>query len=91
MGRRSWTAGIASRRKKAILLAIIDDHTRMIVGAQFGFFENTKLIEWVFKDAILAHGLPDRLYCDNGAIVLKPVPVASLRTSEYWARAQQAL
>jgi len=57
----------AKRRKKAILLAIIDDHTRMIVGHQFGFFENTKLIELVFKDAILAHGLPDRLYCDNGA------------------------
>ena len=59
--------GESRRRKKAILLAIIDDHTRMIVGARFGFFENTKLIEWVFKDAILAHGLPDRLYCDNGA------------------------
>jgi transposase InsO family protein len=60
-------ADATRRRKKAILLAIIDDHTRMIVGARFGFFENTKLIEWVFKDAILAHGLPDRLYCDNGA------------------------
>jgi transposase InsO family protein len=55
------------RRKKAILMAIIDDHSRMIVGAQFGFFENTRLIEQVFKDAILGFGLPDRLYCDNGA------------------------
>lgn len=55
------------RRRKAILMAIIDDHSRMIVGARFGFFENTRLIEHVFKDAILAHGLPDRLYCDNGA------------------------
>jgi putative transposase len=55
------------RRKKAILLAIIDDHTRMIVGGVFGVFENTRLLESVFKDAILAHGLPDRLYCDNGA------------------------
>ena len=38
----------------------------MIVGAEFGFFENTKLIEQVFKEAILAYGLPDRLYVDNG-------------------------
>jgi len=55
------------RRKKAILLAIIDDHSRLIVGHAFGFVENTGLIELVFKDAILAHGLPDRLYCDNGS------------------------
>jgi putative transposase len=56
-----------SRHRKAILLAIIDDHSRLITGAAFGFLENTKLLESVFKDAILAHGLPDRLYCDNGA------------------------
>lgn len=56
----------ATRRRKAILMAIIDDHSRMIVGAEFGFFENTKLLEQVFKDAILSHGLPDRLYVDNG-------------------------
>ena len=55
------------KRRKAILMAIIDDHSRMIVGSRFGFFENTRLIEDVFKDAILAHGLPDRLYCVNGA------------------------
>jgi transposase len=55
------------RRRKAILMAIIDDHSRMIVGGRFGFFETTRLIEQVFKDAILGFGLPDRLYCDNGA------------------------
>ena len=54
------------KRKKAILLAVIDDHSRMIVGYHFGFLENTRLIEQVFKDAILTYGLPDRLYCDNG-------------------------
>jgi transposase InsO family protein len=57
----------AKRRRKAILLAIIDDHSRFIVGAQFGLMENTRLIEIVFKDAILAYGCPDRLYCDNGS------------------------
>ena len=56
----------SKRKRKSILLAIIDDHSRLIVGCQFGFFENTRLIESVFKEAILAYGLPDRLYCDNG-------------------------
>jgi putative transposase len=55
------------KRRKAILLAIIDDYSRMIVGGQFGFLENTRLIELVFKEALLTHGFPDRLYCDNGA------------------------
>lgn len=54
------------RRKKSILLAVIDDYSRLIVGYRWGFAENTKLIELVFKDAILSHGLCDRLYCDNG-------------------------
>ncbi len=54
------------RRKRAILMAIIDDHSRFITGFEFGFAEDTKLVETVFKDAILNHGIPDRLYCDNG-------------------------
>jgi len=54
------------KRKKAILLAIIDDHSRMIVGYRFGFMENTRILEQVFKEAIVGYGLPDRLYCDNG-------------------------
>jgi transposase InsO family protein len=55
------------KKRKAILLAIIDDYSRLIVGHQFGLMENTRLVELVFKDAILTHGLCDRLYCDNGA------------------------
>lgn len=55
------------RRSKAILMAIIDDHSRMIVGGQFGLLENTQLVERVFKDALMRFGMPDRLYCDNGA------------------------
>lgn len=57
----------SKRRRKAILMAIIDDHSRVIVGARFGFLENTQLLEQVFKEAILAHGLPDRCYVDNGS------------------------
>jgi transposase InsO family protein len=55
------------KTRKAILMAIIDDHSRVITGFEWSFAENTKLIETVFKDAILTHGIPDRLYCDNGS------------------------
>jgi putative transposase len=54
------------RKRKAIILAIIDDFSRYIVGASFAYAESTKEIEQVFKQAILSFGIPDRLYVDNG-------------------------
>lgn len=54
------------RMRKAILLAIIDDHSRLIVGARFGLQETNLPIERIFQDAILQYGIPDRLYVDNG-------------------------
>jgi putative transposase len=53
--------------KKAILFAVIDDYSRMIVGFEFGLHENTIHVEEVLKNALLTHGLPDRIYLDNGA------------------------
>ena len=53
-------------KKKAILLAIIDDHSRLIVGSRWSFSETTGAIEQVFKEAVLSYGKPDRLYVDNG-------------------------
>lgn len=53
-------------RKVAILLAFIDDYSRLIVGWKWSFVENTEAVESVFKDAILTYGKPDRIYVDNG-------------------------
>jgi putative transposase len=55
------------RKRRAILFAIIDDHSRYIVGWKFSLAENTLILEEVFKEAILAYGLPERLYVDNGS------------------------
>jgi hypothetical protein len=55
------------QNKKAILFAVIDDHSRLIVGSDFGLRENTIQVEEVLKNALLTHGLPDRIYLDNGA------------------------
>ena len=63
------TGGVRGGRetkKKAILLAIIDDHSRMIVGHRWSFVETTEAVEAGFKEAVLAYGKPDRLYVDNG-------------------------
>lgn len=52
---------------KAILCAIIDDHSRMIVGHAFAPTETVLSLTLVLKDAFLAFGFPERLYVDNGA------------------------
>jgi transposase InsO family protein len=54
------------RRQKAILCAIIDDHSRMIVGHGFAAGENVSALTVVLKDALSAFGLPRRFYVDNG-------------------------
>jgi hypothetical protein len=54
------------KRKKAILLGIIDDYSRVIVGYRWSFEETTLPIEQVFKEALLKYGKADRLYVDNG-------------------------
>ena len=55
-----------ARRAKAILCAIIDDHSRMIVGYAFSAHETVSVLTLVLKEALLAFGLPKRLYVDNG-------------------------
>ncbi len=53
-------------KRKAILCAIIDDHSRVIVGGRFSFHEETADILHTFRDAIATYGVPKRFYCDNG-------------------------
>jgi len=56
----------AKRSKKAILCAIIDDHSRMVVGYEFSTSETISALTLVLKEAFLGYGIPKRLYVDNG-------------------------
>lgn len=56
------------KKKKTILISIIDDCSRVIVGARFFFNENSINLEIVLKEAISRFGLPKVFYCDNGSI-----------------------
>ena len=58
---------INRRPHKAILCAIIDDHSRMITGHAFAPSETVTSLTRVLKDAFLAFGLPKRIYVDNGS------------------------
>lgn len=59
--------GSHNRKRKAYLCAIIDDHSRLIVGAAFAFAENSLALATTLKSALLQYGIPQKLYCDNGA------------------------
>jgi len=57
----------ANRSAKAILCAILDDHSRMVVGHAFSVSETISALTVVLKEAFLAYGIPKRLYCDNSS------------------------
>ncbi len=55
------------KKKKTYLIAIIDDHSRLIPYARFYFSEKLEVYIDVFEKALLIRGLPRKLYVDNGA------------------------
>lgn len=55
------------KRRQAILLSFLDDATRRVLFAGFGFSENSQLFERGIKHVLLAHGRIGRLYCDHGS------------------------
>jgi putative transposase len=57
---------IGTRSAKAILCAVIDDHSRMVVGHSFNASETISALTLVLKEAFLSYGIPKRLYVDNG-------------------------
>ena len=48
-------------------MCIIDDHSRMIVGAELFYYDNAAGFQKVLKDAVSTFHLPSKLLVDNGA------------------------
>ena len=57
----------AGRSRRTYVIMIIDDHSRLIVGGEIFYNDNTLNYQKVLKDAITAFGIPDRIYVDNGS------------------------
>jgi len=58
---------VDGRQKKTYLIAILDDHSRLIVYARFNLSERLASYLDAFENALLRRGLPRKLYVDNGA------------------------
>jgi transposase InsO family protein len=59
---------VAGKKRKAYLIAFIDDATRVIPYAAFTLSENTAAFLPVLKEAVLRRGCCRRLFVDNGAL-----------------------
>lgn len=55
------------RPAKTYLLAAIDDHSRFVAAAAFYPREDAAVLSQALQLALLRHGLPKILYCDNGS------------------------
>jgi putative transposase len=53
--------------RRAVLFALLDDHSRFVVGHRWGFGEDTLGMQAALHDAVKTHGCPSYLYCDNGS------------------------
>ena len=53
--------------RRVYAVCIIDDHSRMIVGAELFYSDNAAGFQKVLKDAVSTYGLPAKLLVDNGS------------------------
>lgn len=55
------------KRRRVYCILIIDDHSRFLVGGGLFYNDNAYNFQKVLKDAVAAHGIPSKLYVDNGS------------------------
>jgi transposase InsO family protein len=54
-------------RRKTYLMLIVDDCTRLVVGAHIYFSDNAENFQATLKSAVATYGIPHKLYCDSGS------------------------
>jgi len=52
---------------KTYLLAIVDDYSRMAVGAQIFFNDNAINFQSLLESTVASYGIPNKIYCDSGS------------------------
>jgi putative transposase len=58
---------VGGKQKKTYLIAILDDHSRLITHGEFYLSERLDSYLNAFQQALSKRGLPRKLYVDNGA------------------------
>ena len=53
--------------RKTYLFCFLDDHSRAVMGARWGYFEDTVRLAAAFRRALAARGVPQSIHVDNGS------------------------
>ncbi len=53
--------------RKTYLFAFLDDHSRAVMAARFGFAEDTIRLAAALRPALGSRGVPEHIYVDNGS------------------------
>jgi putative transposase len=56
--------------RKAILIAFLDDHSRAVVAARWGYAETAVALRETLRVALAARGRPAQVYVDNGSMFI---------------------
>jgi putative transposase len=56
--------------RKAILIAFLDDHSRVVVAARWGYAENAVALRETLRVGLGTRGRPNVIYVDNGAMFI---------------------
>jgi putative transposase len=66
-----WTGdalhGPRAAGRKAYLFCFLDDHSRAVMAARWGYFEDTIRLAAALRPALAARGVPGSIYVDNGS------------------------
>lgn len=65
-----WLMGSDGKMKKTYLFGWVDDYSRKILSAKYYFDEKLPRMEDSFKNMVLRHGIPEKLYLDNGSVYI---------------------
>ena len=55
------------KKRRTFLMLIIDDFSRLIVGARIYFSDSAENFQATLKPAVAIYGIPHKLYCDSGS------------------------
>ncbi len=58
--------------RRAILMAFIDDHSRLLVGHHWGFAEDSVRLEAALRRGLAARGVPRQVYVDYADVRVMP-------------------
>jgi putative transposase len=60
--------------RKSYLFCFLDDHSRAVMGARWGYFEDVVRLAAALRKGLAARGVPKAIYVDYADVWVMPIP-----------------